>query len=62
MALQHDETAPETGVRKLTREEGIAFFDEMARRYTGMSGEEFLRRWDAGESTRMTRAACALSW
>jgi hypothetical protein len=34
---------------QLTEEEGIAFFDEQARLEMGMSGEEFLRRWDAGE-------------
>jgi hypothetical protein len=36
-------------VRELTREEGQKLFDDLARRYMGMSGEEFLRAWDAGE-------------
>jgi hypothetical protein len=29
----------------LTHEEALAMFDETARRYMNMSGEEFLRRW-----------------
>lgn len=29
----------------LTHEEALAMFDETARRYLNMSGEEFLRRW-----------------
>jgi hypothetical protein len=36
-------------VRELTHEEAIAYFDEQARHWLGMSGEEFLQRWDAGE-------------
>lgn len=36
-------------VRELTREEGRELFDRTARQYMGMSGEEFLRAWDAGE-------------
>lgn len=30
-------------------EEGRAYFDRRARALLGISGEEFLRRWDAGE-------------
>lgn len=33
---------------ELTREEGEEFFDRRARRLLGISGEEFLRRWDDG--------------
>jgi hypothetical protein len=36
-------------VRELSREEGRRLFDRQARRYLGISGEEFLERWDAGE-------------
>ncbi len=36
-------------VRELSREEGRALFDRQVRRYLDMSGEEFLRKWDAGE-------------
>jgi hypothetical protein len=43
--------ADEDGVAvyQLDREEGRDLFDKAARRKMGMSGEEFLRRWDAGE-------------
>ncbi|MGH2560293.1 MAG: hypothetical protein ACRDJH_14615 [Thermomicrobiales bacterium] len=30
-------------------EEGRQMFDEAAREWVGMSGEEFIRRWEAGE-------------
>lgn len=40
-------TAPE--VRELTREQGRALLNRQARRYLDISGEEFLRRLDAGE-------------
>ena len=36
-------------VRRLNPEESRQFFDEQARKALGMSGDEFLRRWDAGE-------------
>jgi hypothetical protein len=35
-------------VRELSREEGRRLFDRQARRYLGISGEEFLEKWDAG--------------
>jgi hypothetical protein len=35
--------------RDLSPEESAEEFDHQARRRLGMSGEEFLRRWDAGE-------------
>ena len=44
-----EEVCAVEGVRFLSREEGRAFFDEQARKLLGISGEEFLRRWDAGE-------------
>jgi hypothetical protein len=37
------------GVIELSREEGIVLFDKAARNKLGISGDEFLRRWDAGE-------------
>ena len=37
------------GYRILTPEEGRAAFDAAARKWMGISGEEFIRRWDAGE-------------
>jgi len=39
----------ESGVRWLSDEEAHAVFDAEARRVMEMSGEEFLRRYDAGE-------------
>lgn len=36
------------GVHVVTREEGIALFDQEARKTLGISGDEFLQRWDAG--------------
>jgi hypothetical protein len=39
----------ERGWRILTPEEGREQFDRAARRRMGISGDEFIRRWDAGE-------------
>lgn len=36
------------GITFLTQAEGRAWFDGQARRLMGLSGEEFLRRYDAG--------------
>jgi hypothetical protein len=36
-------------IRWATPEEGRALFDYQAHKLMGISGEEFLRRWDAGE-------------
>ncbi|MBI3971755.1 MAG: hypothetical protein HY332_10750 [Chloroflexi bacterium] len=36
-------------VRELNWQEGHALLDQNARYYLGISGEEFLRRWKAGE-------------
>jgi hypothetical protein len=38
-------------VREATPEEGHALFDAAARRNLGISGTEFLRRWDGGDYT-----------
>lgn len=35
-------------VHELSVDEGKALFDKTARRLLGISGEEFLSRWDAG--------------
>lgn len=37
------------GVHFATEREGLALFDYQARKELGISGEEFLARWDAGE-------------
>ena len=36
-------------VQEVSAEDGWALLDEHARRYLGMSGEEFVRAWRAGE-------------
>jgi len=43
-------TAPPTNgqIRELTREEGMDLLDRAARQRLHMSGEEFIRAWEAG--------------
>ena len=36
-------------IQVLTQEEALALLDRQARRYLNMSGEEFIRRWQACE-------------
>jgi hypothetical protein len=36
-------------IRELTREEGRALLDREARRYLGMSGDEFIEAWESGK-------------
>ncbi|OMC44726.1 hypothetical protein A5742_27530 [Mycolicibacterium fortuitum] len=36
-------------IHELTDDEADALYDRMARKHMGISGQEFLRRWDAGE-------------
>jgi hypothetical protein len=43
------EAADEPRPRELSREEGQRLLDERARRFLGMSGEEFRRRYEADE-------------
>jgi hypothetical protein len=45
-ALKSKTVVPE---RKYSAEEAQMIFDEAAQTHLGVSGEEFLRRWDAGE-------------
>jgi hypothetical protein len=47
----HDEQIDD-GVRFLDDDEARELFDREARRLLGISGEEFLRRYDAGEYNR----------
>ena len=47
MALTSKPTS--TQIRWLSDEESLALFDAQARAMLHISGEEFLRRWDAGE-------------
>jgi hypothetical protein len=36
-------------VKELTLKEGRALLDQQARRYLGMSGVEFIKKWESGE-------------
>lgn len=36
-------------IRELTPDECWVLFDERARRYLGIGGAEFIRRWEAGD-------------
>lgn len=45
---QDDDVIP-GGHYQVTAEEGQELFDQRAQKELGISGEEFLRRWDAGE-------------
>jgi hypothetical protein len=47
-SADHD-PADDIRIIEITREEGLAMFERQARERLGMSGEEFLRKWDAGE-------------
>ncbi len=46
--MRRDEDA-DNYMLELTEEEAREFFDRNTRHRLGISGEEFLRRWDAGE-------------
>ena len=48
MALKAQSTSQDEPT-VLDAELGIAMFDQEARRVVGISGDEFLARWDAGE-------------
>ena len=55
MAVTREQT--ENQIQWLTDEEAHAAFEEEARRVMGMSGEEFIRRWDAGEYDEIADSA-----
>jgi len=38
----------ESPVEEVTPEDGVRLFDAAARRFLGISGPDFLMRWDAG--------------
>lgn len=50
---EHDQSNALPEVVWVSPEEGRRMFDEVARAWVGMSGEEFLRRYDAGEFADM---------
>ncbi|MDQ3432556.1 MAG: hypothetical protein M3467_10140 [Actinomycetota bacterium] len=45
----HRQDSARTQPHEFTAEEARAVFDERAQRLLGMGGEEFRRRWEAGE-------------
>lgn len=47
--MERAESKINGAVLEMSREEGREMIDRQARRYLDMSGEEFIRRWDAGE-------------
>jgi len=54
--LQHNNVPPDQDdpeamdfIHEVTSDEAFAYFNEQARAILNISGEEFLRRWDAGE-------------
>lgn len=49
MMIAVNQEPSQTTIHWATPEEGRALFDRQARQLMGMSGEEFIRRWDGGE-------------
>lgn len=49
MATTAKPSETETAIRWLDDDEAREEFDAQARKWLGLSGDEFLRRWDAGE-------------
>jgi hypothetical protein len=47
MSAPHVDVKPQW--QELTRDEARALFDEAARENLNMSGDEFVRKWEAGE-------------
>ncbi len=47
--IESDDLENPEGVTYLTGEAALAFFEREIQRLMGMSGEEFIRRYDAGE-------------
>lgn len=45
---EHHDRDAIPGIRLSTVVEGHAFFDRQSRKLLNLSGDEFLRRWDAG--------------
>lgn len=60
-ADQRPEQAGDPGVLELRRELGRELFHQAALRYLGMSGPEFLRRWDDGEYVGADEDAAVMS-
>lgn len=46
--MQERAETTENQIREISKEEGQEMFDREVRRCLGISGKEFMRRWDAG--------------
>jgi len=53
-----DQTAYDVEVDQMSEQAAGEVFDGIARRELGISGSEFLQRWDAGEGCCIKRSAC----
>jgi hypothetical protein len=49
VARSPDPASEDDSIETMTREEGLRLLDRQARKFLGMSGEEFVRRYQAGE-------------
>jgi hypothetical protein len=49
--VSQDTTTCDVEIVELSGDEAADAFDQLARREMGISGAEFLRRWDVGEWT-----------
>lgn len=47
--MERAESTTNGAVQEMSREEGRKMIDRQARRYLGMSGEDFIHRWNAGD-------------
>lgn len=47
--MERAESKVNSETPEMSREEGREMIDRQARRYLDISGDEFIRRWDAGE-------------
>ena len=48
-ARSPDIARDDESIKTMTREEGLRLLDRQARKFLGMSGEEFIVRYNAGE-------------
>ena len=48
-ARSNDASAEDESLESMTREEGLQLLDRQARKFLGMSGEEFVRRYREGK-------------
>ena len=66
-AVQFGDVENPAPAKVLTRAEAAALFDATAKLYLGISGTDFLRRWDEGHyrneracTSRVMRVACMI--